>query len=295
MANLRDIRNRIESIKNTQQITRAMKMVAAAKLRKAQDRIFEARPYASKMKEVVGRLVESSSNDNILLRTPESKDNVLLIVIGSDRGLCGGFNHNLFKVVESTIKEQYQEYYENGKLSLICIGQQATKYFGKRDYTIIAEYPGFWDHIYFNKATDIMNSVMAGFKEGKFDEVKVVYNEFKSVIAQNRMVELVLPIDPTILVEDEEEISSIEYIFEPDVEKILQKLLPLHVNLQLWRAILESNAAEQGARMTAMDNATENAQEMKEELQLEYNRARQSAITTEISEIISGAQALEEA
>jgi F-type H+-transporting ATPase subunit gamma len=295
MANLRDIRNRIESIKNTQQITRAMKMVAAAKLRKAQDRIIETRPYASKMKEVVGRLVENSSEDNVLLRTPESKDNVLIIVIGSDRGLCGAFNNNLFKVIEDTINEEYSEYHQNGNLSLMCIGRQAIKYFGKRDYNVIAEYPGFWDDIVFNKATEIMKSVVNDFKSGTFDEVKVAYNEFKSVIAQNRIVEAVLPIDPTKLVDKDEEISSTEYIFEPDVENILQKLLPLHLNLQLWRAILESNAAEQGARMTAMDNATENAQEMKEDLQLEYNRARQSAITTEISEIISGAQALEEA
>lgn len=295
MANLRDIRNRIESIKNTQQITRAMKMVAAAKLRKAQDRIIETRPYASKMKEVVGRLVENSSEDSILLRTPETTDNVLFIVVGSDRGLCGGFNNNLFKVIEETINEEYSEYKKTDSLSLMCIGRQAVKYFGKRDYHVIAEYPGFWDDIVFNKATEIMKSVVNDFKSGTFDEVKVAYNEFKSVIAQNRLVESVLPIDPATLVDEEEEISSTEYIFEPDVENILKKLLPLHLNLQLWRAILESNAAEQGARMTAMDNATENAQEMKEDLQLEYNRARQSAITTEISEIISGAQALEEA
>ncbi|MGM0547269.1 MAG: ATP synthase F1 subunit gamma [Bacteroidota bacterium] len=296
MANLRDIRNRIESIKNTQQITRAMKMVAAAKLRKAQDRIIETRPYASKMKQVVARLVKNSSEEDVLLRIPESKDKVLLIVVGSDRGLCGGFNNNMFKVVEKTVNEEYSAYKESGNLSLICIGRQATKYFGKRNYNIIAEYPGFWDNIVFNKATAIMKSVIADFKSGDFDEVKLAYNEFKSVIAQNRLVETVLPIDPDSLVEmKEEETSATEYIFEPDVENILKKLLPLHLNLQLWKAILESNAAEQGARMTAMDNATENAQEMKEDLQLEYNRARQSAITTEISEIISGAQALEEA
>ncbi|WP_440998686.1 ATP synthase F1 subunit gamma [Fodinibius sp. SL11] len=294
MANLRDIRNRIESIKNTQQITRAMKMVAAAKLRKAQDRITQTRPYASKMKEMVARLVRNSGDDNVLLRTPESTDNVLFIVVGSDRGLCGGFNNNLFKVVEKTIKKEYSKYHESGNLSLICIGRQATKYFGKRNYEVIAEYPGFWDNIVFNKATEIMKSVVGDFKAGTYDEVKLAYNEFKSVIAQNRLVESVLPIDPSTLVEDED-ISAKEYIYEPDAENILQKLLPLHLNLQLWKAILESNAAEQGARMTAMDNATENAQEMKEDLQLEYNRARQSAITTEISEIISGAQALEEA
>lgn len=296
MANLRDIRNRIESIKNTQQITRAMKMVAAAKLRKAQDRIIETRPYTAKMKRVVGRLVESSKLDNELLSKPETTDKVLFIIVGSDRGLCGAFNNNLFKVVEKTLKEEYGEYLQNGNLSLICIGRQAAKHFGKRDYDIVAEYPGFWDNIVFNKATSIMKSVIADFKSGKYDEVKLAYNEFKSVIAQNRLIENVLPINPSQLIDDEDQdISATEYIYEPDIENILKKLLPLHLNLQLWKAILESNAAEQGARMTAMDNATENAQEMREDLQLEYNRARQSAITTEISEIISGAQALEEA
>ncbi len=295
MANLRDIRNRIESIKNTQQITRAMKMVAAAKLRKAQDRIIETRPYASKMKEVVGRLVKNSTGENVLLNEPETTDNVLFIVVSSDRGLCGAFNNNLFKKVESTIEEDYAEYHESGNLSLICIGRQATKHFGKRDYKIAQELPGFWDEIKFQKATEMMKSVIKDFKSGKFDEVKLVYNEFKSVIAQNRIVESVLPIEPSSLVDEETKTSNTEYIYEPDVNSILENLLPLHLNLQLWKAILESNAAEQGARMTAMDNATENAQEMKEDLQLEYNRARQSAITTEISEIISGAQALEEA
>ncbi|MDZ7682571.1 MAG: ATP synthase F1 subunit gamma [Fodinibius sp.] len=294
MANLRDIRNRIESIKNTQQITRAMKMVAAAKLRKAQDRIIETRPYASKMKEVVGRMVRSASEENELLEEPESTDNVLFIVVSSDRGLCGAFNNNLFKKVESTIEKDYAEYQAKGNLSLLCIGRQAIKHFGKRDYKIEAEYPGFWEEIKFHKATELMKSIVADFKAGKFDDVQLVYNEFKSIISQNRLVEQVLPINPSTLDEHDEDLRETEYIYEPDADQILEKLLPLHLNLQLWKAILESNAAEQGARMTAMDNATENAQEMKEDLELEYNRARQSAITTEISEIISGAQALEE-
>lgn len=296
MANLRDIRNRIESIKNTQQITRAMKMVAAAKLRKAQDRIIETRPYASKMKEVVARMVENASEENVLLREPESTDNVLFIIIGSDRGLCGAFNNNLFKVVENEIEEHYSDYLENDRLSLITVGRQATKHFGKRDYNIQEKYPGFFDEVVFQNATEMMKKVIGLFESGKFDKVQLAFNEFKSVISQNRIIESVLPINPDDLVSEEEEVrQETEYIYEPNADKILDKLLPLHLNLQLWKAILESNAAEQGARMTAMDNATENAQEMKEDLQLEYNRARQSAITTEISEIISGAQALEEA
>lgn len=296
MANLRDIRNRIESIKNTQQITRAMKMVAAAKLRKAQDRIIEARPYASKMKETVGRLVKNTSGDNVLLRKPDKVERVLFIVIGSDRGLCGGFNNNLFKVVENKIKEEYSEHKKEGNLSLICLGRKTIKHFKKHKYNIEAEFPGFFEELEFHQAMELMKHVISEFQAGKFDKVELAYNEFKSVISQNRIVESVLPIDPQSLIEDDDSDSNkAEYIYEPSVSKILEKLLPLHLNLQLWRAILESNAAEQGARMTSMDNATENAKELQEDLQLEYNRARQSAITTEISEIISGAQALREA
>jgi len=297
MANLRDIRNRIDSIKNTRQITRAMKMVAAAKLRKAQDHIIQMRPYASKMKDIVARLVDNSSEEHELLKVSESIDEGLFIVIGYDRGLCGAFNNNLFKVVEQTIESDYAQYKEEGSLSLICVGRKAIKYFGKREYNIKAEFPDFFGDLDFAKASEIMTIAENGFKAGEFDEVKLAYNEFKSVIAQERNVESVLPIDPANLIEEEGEsdFSKNEYIFEPDIDKILKKLLPSHLNLQMWRAILESNAAEQGARMTSMDNATENANELQEDLELEYNRARQSAITTEISEIISGAQALENA
>jgi F-type H+-transporting ATPase subunit gamma len=298
MANLRDIRNRIESIQNTQQITKAMKMVAAAKLRKAQNRIIATRPYASKMKEVVARLVKSASEENVLLQERESVDNVLFIVIGSDRGLCGGFNNNLFKEVEQRIEKDFSSYKESETLGIIAIGRKATKYFGKRKYKVVQEFPGFFDELKFNQISDIMKSVISEFKRGTYDEVHLAYNEFKSVISQNRLIEKVLPIDPEALREQEEEEKEngkfIDYIFEPDVDSILKELLPLHVNMHMWKAVLESNAAEQGARMTAMDNATENAKELEDDLRLEYNRARQSAITTEISEIISGAQALED-
>lgn len=295
MANLRDIRNRIESVQNTQQITRAMKMVAAARLRKAQNRIIETRPYASKMKEVVARLVHNTSGDNVLLRRPDQVKNVLFLVIGSDRGLCGGFNNNLFKVVEKRIKEDFSSYQKSGNLSLICIGKKASKHFGKRNYNVIQKYPGFFDEIVFTKVSQIMKGIIQGFESGEFDEVHLAYNEFKSVISQNRVIEPVLPIDPDSLLGDADfSKSSEDYIYEPGVEEILDKLLPQHLNMQFWKAILESNASEQGARMTAMDNATENAKELQQDLKLEYNQARQTAITTEISEIVSGAQALKD-
>lgn len=296
MANLRDIRNRIESVKNTQQITKAMKMVAAAKLRKAQDRIIETRPYSYKMKEVVARLAKNADENDILLRQPEKTEKVLMIIVGSDRGLCGGFNNNLFKEVEQRIQDDFSEYRENDNFLLITIGSKATKHYKKRKYNIVDSYPGFFDELVYSKVSEIMKGIIQHFISGEYDSVYLAYNEFKSVIAQNRMIENVLPIEPeSLLGEEEEAEQNIDYIYEPDVNAILGKLLPLHLNMQLWKAILESNAAEQGARMTAMDNATENAKELQNDLKLEYNRARQSAITTEISEIISGAQALEEA
>jgi len=295
MANLRDIRNRITSVNNTIQITKAMKMVAAAKLRKAQNRMIETRPYASKLGDVVSRLAKGNKSDNELLRIPERVERVLLIVVGSDRGLCGGFNNNLFKVVEASIRSDLSSFLEEDRLDLVCIGKKADAYFKKRNYPVVASYPGFFDHLNFSDAASIVEEAREGFVTGAFDEVFIAYNEFKSVISQNRVVRKVLPINPDSLIKhvsgDDSE-SLIDYIYEPDAESILNRLLPLHLNMELWGAVLESNAAEQGARMAAMDNATENAKELEEDLRLRYNQARQSAITTEISEIVSGAQAL---
>lgn len=297
MANLRDIRNRISSIQNTQQITKAMKMVAAAKLRKAQQRMVETRPYAKKMQSMVGRLVASAGDDIDLLRQPAETDRVLMITVGSDRGLCGGFNNNLFKVVEKRIHDDYAEFHKAGKLDLITIGRKADAYFRKRKYNVIESHVGFFDNLNYEDTSSIMQFASGRFEEGEYDKLLIAFNEFKSVIAQNRLVEEVLPIDPVKLAETEEQTDAsapAEYIFEPDTDTILEELLPVHLNMQLWRAVLESNASEQGARMAAMDNATENAKELERDLKLKYNQARQSAITTEISEIVSGASALED-
>ena len=297
MANLRDIRNRISSVNNTQQITKAMKMVAAAKLRKAQDKMTSTRPYASKIEQVAGRLTQFSDASNPVMRMPEEVNNVLFIVIGSDRGLCGGFNNNLFKDVETRLENNFTDHLRNDSLSLITIGKKATAYFKKRKYNVIQEFPGFFDSIEYQKTSDIMERVTGQFIEGEFDEVYISFNEFKSVIAQTRRTQKVLPIDAKSIGKsksDNASESSIDYLYEPNSQAILDKLLPLHLNMQLWRAVLESNASEQGARMTAMDSATENAKDLERDLRLEYNQARQSAITTEISEIVSGAQALSE-
>lgn len=295
MANLRDIRNRITSIKNTQQITKAMKMVAAAKLRKAQQRMTATRPFAKKLREVVSKLVSVDQISNILLRQPEKVSKILLIVVGSDRGLCGGFNNNLFRVVENTIEDKYAEFHDNGNLHLIAIGKKAEAYFKKRKYKVIDSYPGFFEDLNYNNCSEIMERASANFANGTYDKILIAFNEFRTVISQNRLIEEVLPIQTTSLDESGQKSSKIEtdYIFEPDADTILNDILPVYVNMQLWRAVLESNASEQGARMAAMDNATENAKDLEQELRLKYNQARQSAITTEISEIVSGAAALE--
>lgn len=295
MANLRDIRNRIASINNTEQITKAMKMVAAAKLRKAQGRMISSRPFTSKLQEVVGRLVESYDGFQPVMRVSTSVSKVLYIVVGADRGLCGGFNNNLFKEVEHHINSNFSDQAENGNLSLIAIGKKATAHFGKRKYNVIKSFPGFFDNISYDVTSKIMTDVVSKFSDSEFDEVYIAYNEFKSVIAQSRKVEKILPIDPKLLLDESSDDASnltIDYLYEPNSEEILNKLFPLYLNMELWKAILESNASEQGARMSAMDSATENAKELNRVLRLKYNQARQSAITTEISEIVSGAQAL---
>lgn len=300
MANLRDIRNRISSIKNTQQITKAMKMVAAAKLRKAQQRMAATRPYAKKMSEVVSRLVSANSSTSQLLRQPEEVRTVLMIIVGSDKGLCGGFNNNLFRVIENYIDSNLKAHNKQGTLELFTIGKKASAYFKKRNYHVVQTFPGFFDNLNYEAASDIMKDATEKFETEKYDSVMIAFNEFKTVITQNRLISEVLPIRTDLLKVSGDEKSTeeaaagfIDYIYEPNAETILEKMLPVHLNMQLWRAVLESNAAEQGARMAAMDNATENAKDLEQELQLKYNQARQSAITTEISEIVSGAAALE--
>lgn len=294
MANLRDIRNRISSVRNMKQITNAMKMVAAAKLRKAQLRMIGTRPYAAKMREITGRLVLSAGSRNPLLRVPEEKSRTRYIVIGSDRGLCGGFNNNLFKLVEEHLHREYPEWIADGRLELICIGKKADAYFSKRGYRVVQSWPGFFDNLTYSAAMKIMDEVIRDFTSGKIDEVGIAYNEFKSVISQNRKVRRILPIDPEEMNTVEDSALPADYIYEPGVEGILDELLPRFLHMELWSALLESSAAEEGARMAAMDNATENATELEDELRLKYNQARQSAITTEISEIVSGAQALQD-
>jgi F-type H+-transporting ATPase subunit gamma len=288
MANLRDIRDRIASIQSTQQITKAMKMVAAAKLRKAQNRIIDLRPYAYRLAGVLKTVIANTNVDNVYFRDlPENPQNILYVVVSSDRGLCGGFNNNLFKVLEADIKTRYAVQSAAGTVSLLCLGRKANEYFRKRGYKVVADKTGFMDKLTFDHPTTIMASVRKSFEAGEYDVVYLAFNEFKSVIAQNRIVDQLLPVP-----KPQGDFGSGDYLFEPSADKMLEKLLPLYLNNQMWKALLESYASEQGARMAAMDNATENAKEITRQLKLSYNQARQAAITTEISEIVSGAEAL---
>ncbi len=303
MASLRDIRNRIGSVKNTQQVTRAMKMVAAAKLRRAQERIFRTRPYSYQVGKIIAHLKEHiDPTVHPLFETRESVEAVLLVIVTADRGLAGGFNSNIIKLAEETIRNRYGRYHESGNLHLVCVGRKGHDHFAKRGYQLVGDFRGTFDDLRFDSAQKVVGIVVEGYREGRWDDVQLVYNEFKNTISQNRIVEPLLPIPAEHFVtpvmeqtlESETAASNaVEYIFEPGPRAILDVLVPRFLNYEVWRALLESNAAEQGARMVAMDNATSNADELLRDLRLKYNRARQDAITKELIEITSGADALE--
>lgn len=304
MANLRDIRNRIDSIRNTQQVTRAMKMVAAAKLRRAQERMFSTRPYAYRMGEVISRLKEQlDPTTHDLFQERERVHGVLFIVVTADRGLAGAFNSNIIKEAEQAMAD-FEDVAAAGNLYVLAVGRKGHDHFAKRGYQLIGEFRGVFDNLEVSVASDVVRLAVSGYLDGTWDEVNVVYNEFKNTISQNRIVEPFLPIPreqfltPVMEEEAERRVSvdsgrQVDFIFEPEAEAILKVLVPRYLNYLMWRILLESNASEQGARMVAMDNATSNAEDFLRDLKLKYNRARQSAITTEIIEIVSGANALE--
>ena len=293
MATLRDIKRRIVGVSNTQQITKAMKMVAAAKLRRAQDNIVNARPYTRRIREVLNNLLAIEKNiDNFLLakREPEK---VALVILSSDNGLCGAFNMNIIRKVEDLLKDEYSEQLKNGNVELYFLGKKAWEYFKRRNYEIADYKVGIFKELKFDIASNLVAGFVTKFANKQLDKVVIVYNEFKSVMQQNLIAEQLLPIEFTDdKIEDEPEATNADFIYEPDKLSIINTLLPKHVNALLWKAMLESYAAELGARMTAMDLATENAKELIKELKLSYNKARQSAITKEILEIVGGADAL---
>jgi len=288
MATLREIRKRISSIRSTQQITKAMKMVAAAQLRKAQERIFAIRPYAYNLKDLIGHLLAVSPDLlHIPLLTKRPVEKVLLVSVTADRGLCGGFNSNIIRATVNRLKE-----YQDTQVDLFTVGRKGTEFFVKRDYPVVEKKLNFFNQLSFEDALEISRNLISFFTGQKYDRIEIIYNEFKSAIRQKVIHEQFLPFVP-----DEEMVSDksqIDFIYEPDKISIINEAVPKNLNVQIWRILLESNAAEQGARMTAMESATDNAEELISKLTLFYNRARQAAITKEISEIVGGAEALKE-
>jgi F-type H+-transporting ATPase subunit gamma len=293
MATLRDIRNRIASVKNIAKITSAMKMVAVAKMRRAQGAIFAARPYAEKLSSMISLLAADQENlTSPLFEKRREVKNIALVIVSADRGLCGGFNSNLLRGAQNQIKS-LQSQYPSAKVHLITIGKRSTDFFGKRETPINASYPGVFQKLDFSQAQTIGRVAVSGFLKGDFDKVQIIVNEFRSIAKQEVTVHDFLPIAPQS-VGSEKAKFNVEYIYEPSQAEVLNGILPKHLNMQIWRAMLESNAAEQAARMMAMDNATRNAKELIRSLTLMYNKLRQAAITKEILEVVGGAEALRE-
>jgi F-type H+-transporting ATPase subunit gamma len=285
MANLKSIKKRIVSVKNTRQITKAMKMVSAAKLRRAQENVVAARPYAKKLAEVLERLAASQEADANPLMVQRETRRALLVVVTSDRGLCGGFNANLSKAAERFIKERQGEFSE---LSLMTIGRKGYEFLRNR-HTVRKHHGNIFSTLSYQTAALVAQELIEGYLAEEYDQVFIIYNAFKSVMSQDITLEQLLPIAPQ---EKEGEEQGVEYIYEPSKAALLDELLPKHIEVQVFKSLLESVASEHGARMTAMDAASKNATEMIGKLTLIYNRARQAAITTELMEIISGAESI---
>ncbi|MDG2341532.1 MAG: ATP synthase F1 subunit gamma [Cytophagales bacterium] len=281
MPSIKEVKNRIGSVKSTQQLTKAMKMVAAAKLKKAQDKVVQLRPYSRKLNEILSNLSGSVNNDLFL---EKEINNVLIIIISSDKGLCGSFNSNLIK--------QFTSYCDNintKKVSVLPIGKKAYDFFKKSEYNLILDYWQSLNGFNYEKSSEICDYIISSFLDSKYDKVAIIYNEFKNVAVQKSVIEDFLPVIPE---SDEKKEVNNNYIFEPNKNKIVNNLIPQSLKTQFLKAVLESNASEQGSRMTAMSQATDNAGELLKELKLTYNRTRQAAITKEILEIVGGAEAL---
>ncbi|KQN33891.1 ATP synthase F1 subunit gamma [Pedobacter sp. MC2016-05] len=295
MANLKEVRNRIASVQSTQQITKAMKMVSAAKLKRATNAIIALRPYATKLKEILGNLsasLEGSSSPFIQEREPNK---VLIVTVSSNRGLAGAFNMNVIKAANNLIAEKYSEQFKNGNVSIISIGKKTQDFYEKRKYNVIGNNNEVYSALTFENVTKITDAIMAGFLKGEFDKVEVVYNRFRNAAVQFITTEQLLPLPKVEAVaetKEEKKAANVDYILEPSQEEIVEQLIPKSIKIQLYKAVLDSHASEHGARMTSMDKATENAGELLKALKLSYNQARQAAITTELTEIVSGAAAL---
>ncbi len=289
MANLKEVRNRITSVSSTQQITKAMKMVSAAKLKRATNAIVQLRPYANKLREMLGNLSASLEDSHSPYMQEREPVKVLVIAVSSNRGLAGAFNTNVIKVANQLIAEKYSEQLRKGNVSIIAIGKKTQDYYERRNYKVIGNNNELYSDLTFENVAAIAQSIMDGFVNGEYDRVEVVYNQFKNAAMQILTTEQLLPVHKPAA---EGTKKQVDYLLEPSREEIVEQLIPKSIKLQLYKAVLDSHASEHGARMTAMDKATDNAGELLRTLKLSYNQARQAAITTELTEIVSGAAAL---
>ena len=295
MPSLKEVKNRIGSVISTQQITKAMKMVAAAKLRRSQERITQMRPFAQRLSFILQNLSasqEGDSGDNWYAQTREEKK-ILIVAVSSDRGLCGSFNSSVFKGVNKLIADKYPTQFAKGDVTVLPLGKKALDFFAKRKVSILDNYVGTIANISFGNVSGAAEFLMEAYKKGTYDKIEIVYNEFKNVATQILRTEQFLPVLPPAKTTTAK--VEVDYIYEPSRDKIMEGLIPKTLKVQLFKAVLDSNASENGARMTAMDKATENAGELLKELKLTYNRSRQAAITKEILEIVGGAEALKSA
>ncbi len=289
MAGLKDIRDRIASVKSTKQITAAMKTVAAAKLKKAQDRVTQIKPYADKLQEVIAEVSSGLNKEHGgVYNSTREIEKVLIVLISSNRGLCGGFNANVGKKAMSYVGEYYSIQKTKNNVKFFCIGKKAYDFVVKNGYEVIDANNNIFDNLDYSNVVEIAEFLMKSYEMSKFDKIEIIYNSFKNAAVQEQKVEQFLP----VTLEVEERQNPSEYIFEPNLNQIIDEMIPKSLKIQLFKSILDSNAAEQGARMTAMHQATDNATELINDLTLVYNKARQAAITNEILEITSGAEAL---
>jgi F-type H+-transporting ATPase subunit gamma len=287
---LKEVRNRIKSVQSTQQITKAMKMVSAAKLRRAQDAITQMRPYAHKLQEMLSNIVSNSDGDvKVALAAERPVEKVLIIVVTSDRGLCGGYNSNLIKLAKQVIREKYPQQQAKGNVQVLPIGKKGFEHFVKNGFKVVDQYWNIFTGLSFDKVQAAAKYAMEAFANKEVDAVELIFSEFKNAATQRFIAEQFLPVVKTPKVTGQ---KNADFIFEPSKEVLIAELMPKILNTQLYKAVLDANASEHGARMTAMDKASDNANELLKALKISYNRARQAAITTELTEIVSGAAAL---
>lgn len=290
MAGLKEIRTRIASVKTTRQVTSAMKMVSAAKLKKAQDAILQIRPYAEKLHEILTSLSASLENaEDSVYTQPRNPGKVLIVLITSNRGLCGGFNANISKKAVELADTKYNRQLQLGNVDVVCLGKQGERQMKHRGMNVVGNKNEIFDELTFERVSEFASEIMKSFADGSYDRVELVYNQFKNAAVQIQTTEQFLPVE---MEDNKEQGANFDFIYEPSKEEIIAELIPRSLKIQVYKALLDSNAAEHGARMTAMHQATDNATEIMRELTLQYNKARQATITGEILEIVSGAEAL---